>query len=47
MSGAGLRELQNNKALKLYCQCEALKSGLRELQNNKALKPRPFLTLTL
>ena len=35
-----LRELQNNKALKLsiYLTCNAFR--LRELQNNKALKPQ-------
>lgn len=36
----GLKELQNNKALKLLSFPSNKKRGLRELQNNKALKPQ-------
>ena len=35
----GLRELQNNNALKLLVRDKVSGEGLRELQNNKALKP--------
>lgn len=34
----GLRELQNNNALKLLVRDKVSGEGLRELQNNKALK---------
>ena len=37
---SGLRELQNNKALKLPLRNYIDVDGLRELQNNKALKPQ-------
>ena len=43
----GLRELQNNKALKHPFKRDYVDVSLRELQNNKALKPahRTFVNL--
>ena len=35
----GLREIQNNKALKLFIDVYTAVISLREIQNNKALKP--------